>query len=92
MRIPGIADRPPDVVDSLVAAPGAAPGAAGSLRSRPSWRDRPRRKSRDPREAHDTVTLHDDTAGDGESDETGLYSRRSTRGACHPGRRRPDVP
>jgi len=88
MRIPGIADRPVDVIDSLVAAPGAAPAAADSLRSRPGWRDRFRRKSRDRRDDQDTVTLHDSTADDEESEETGLYSGPAAGGCARPGQRR----
>lgn len=92
MRIPGIADRPVDVIDSLVAAPGAAPAAADSLRSRLAWRERARRKLRNPREDHDTVTLHDETHADEESEETGLYSRVVTPGFGRAGGRRADVP
>jgi hypothetical protein len=89
MRIPGIADRPVDFVDSLVAAPGAAPAAADSLRSRPGWRDRLRRKPRDRHDDQDTVTLHDGGADDEESEETGLYPGPAADGYARLGRRRP---
>ena len=89
MRIPGIGDGPVDLNDSLVAAPGAAPAAADSLRSRPVWRDRSRRKTRDPRDDRDTVTLHDGAEDDDEeSGETGLYSGPGSRGYGRPGNRR----
>ena len=88
MRIPGIADRPVDVIDSLVAAPGAASAAADPLRARPGWRDRFRRKPRHPREDQDTVTLHDGTADEEESAETGLYSGPAAGWLPRAGRRR----
>jgi hypothetical protein len=92
MRIPGFADRPADFIDSLVAAPGAAPAAADSLRSRLTWRERPRRKSRSPKDDHDTVTLHDRPDSDEESDETGLYSGPSAPGSGRAGGRRTGLP
>ncbi len=92
MRIPGIADPPAPFVDSLVTAPGAAPAAADTPRSRPAWRDRPRRKTRDSREELDTVTLHDDAAEDEESEESGLYSGPACQGSAAAGDRRRGLP
>ena len=92
MRIPGIADPPAPFVDSLVSAPGAAPAAADTFQSRPSWRDRPRRRARDSREDHDTVTLHEGAPDDEESEESGLYSGPPCRAFSPAGDRRRRLP